>query len=206
MVKQIVIDNIKFTRDDKTGYYLASKKINGKRPRLHVYIWEKHNGERPKGFDIHHKDHNKDNNDISNLVLVSSSNHTKHHAIKYAESNLDSMIENLNKNARPKAIEWHKSEEGRNWHKEHYENNKDKFHVKEKYTCNYCGVEFETFKGNNKFCSNKCKSAWRRKEGLDNEERTCFICNKPFITNKYSKAMTCSNNCRGKLKWLNNQK
>lgn len=30
---------------------------------------------------------------------------------------LEKFVDNLNKNARPKAIEWHKSEEGLAWHK-----------------------------------------------------------------------------------------
>ncbi len=206
MVKQIIVDDIKFTRDEKTGYYLASKKVDGKRPRLHVYTWEKYNGRVPKGFHVHHKDHDKSNNDISNLELIPSSKHSKHHAIDYVENHINDMIEKLNNNARPKATEWHKSEEGRKWHKENYEKIKNKLHVKEVYVCEFCGKEFQTLKGNNRFCSNNCKSAWRRKSGIDNEDRICIICNKNFITNKYSKAKTCSNECRGKLKWLNKQK
>ena len=36
------VDGYKFRKDSKTGYYLSSKKIDGRRPRLHVYVWEKH--------------------------------------------------------------------------------------------------------------------------------------------------------------------
>lgn len=46
-----------------------------------------------------------------------------------------------------------------------------------------------------KFCSNNCKSAYRRKSGVDNEERICKICGEIFITNKYSKAKVCSKKC-----------
>ena len=36
------IDGYKFRRDTRSGYYLSAKPIkNGKRMRLHVYVWEK---------------------------------------------------------------------------------------------------------------------------------------------------------------------
>lgn len=46
---------------------------------LHRLIWEEHNGEIPKGYQIHHIDKNKLNNDLNNLQLVNSSEHTKLH-------------------------------------------------------------------------------------------------------------------------------
>ena len=61
-----IVDGYKFRKDQKTGYYLSNN-INGRRLRLHRYIYEKYNGEIPKGYDIHHKDHNKKNNTLENL-------------------------------------------------------------------------------------------------------------------------------------------
>ena len=52
-----------------------------------------------------------------------------------------------------------------------------------------------------KYCSNACKSAYRRKNGLNLEERICVICGKPFMTDKYKKGRACSRECRGKLNW-----
>ena len=46
---------------------------------LHRYIWKLHNGSIPDGYHIHHIDGNKDNNDISNLLCVSCSEHMKLH-------------------------------------------------------------------------------------------------------------------------------
>ena len=40
------IDGISFRKDKKSGYYLSSKAIQGKRKRLHIYIWEKYNEEK----------------------------------------------------------------------------------------------------------------------------------------------------------------
>ena len=47
--------------------------------QMHHYVWEKHNGIKPKGMHIHHIDGNKDNNDISNLRLMTNSEHLKLH-------------------------------------------------------------------------------------------------------------------------------
>lgn len=47
---------------------------------LHHLVWEKHYGKKvPKGYQIHHKDKNKTNNDINNLQLISASEHTRLH-------------------------------------------------------------------------------------------------------------------------------
>ena len=46
---------------------------------LHIAIWEFHNGPVPPGFEIHHKDGNRSNNDILNLETMSSRQHTTLH-------------------------------------------------------------------------------------------------------------------------------
>jgi hypothetical protein len=52
-----------------------------KRYRLeHNIIWEQYYGEIPKGMQVHHIDHNKLNNDISNLKLVDSLTHKRIHS------------------------------------------------------------------------------------------------------------------------------
>lgn len=55
--------------------------INGKSKLFHEYVWETHNHcKKPKGFFIHHKDGNKQNNDIANLKLVTDSTHKRIHS------------------------------------------------------------------------------------------------------------------------------
>lgn len=191
-------NGLRFTRDDKTGYYLNSTIHE----RLHRYVWTYYNGLIPKGYEVHHKDMDKSNNDISNLELLTKSEHHKIHAQAITDEQRDRMRRNLIENAVPKANEWHSSKEGREWHKQHYEKMKDSLHKKAIFTCANCGKEFEgQDSGHTRFCSNACKSAWRRKSGVDDEERTCPICGKKFRINKYYKQKTCSRSCANRLAW-----
>lgn len=186
-----IVNGIKFRRDKKTGYYLSSSQINGKRKRLHVYVWELYNGTVPEGYNVHHKDHDKSNNDISNLELLTAQEHKKRHGEELSEAERQERRETVTAKAMPKAIEWHSSDKGRKWHKEHYEAMKDKLYIKEEYICIECGKKFTAIKGNSKFCSNNCKSMYRRKSGVDNVERKCKVCGNTFIANKYSAAKYC---------------
>lgn len=64
----------------KSGYYVITSRMEGnnKKP-LHLLIWEKVFGKRPKGYHVHHKDFDKINNSLDNLVLLSSTEHKKIH-------------------------------------------------------------------------------------------------------------------------------
>jgi hypothetical protein len=191
MEKFIIFDGKSFCRDEKTGYYCYN---NGKRTqRLHRYVYEFYNGKIPNGFDVHHVDGNKNNNDISNLVILTRQDHAKIHGEKLTEEQRQQRRENVIKNANPKASEWHGSEVGRNWHKEHYEKMKQALYKKTMQTCKNCNKEFlATREG---FCCNNCKSAYRRKMGFDNVIRFCVICGRSFSTNKYKQVKTCSKDC-----------
>lgn len=75
---------------NKEGRFIViSKNVNGKwktksYPR---YVWEQNVGPIPDGFDVHHKDKNFLNNEISNLELVEHKNHCRRHT--YEQFNLD---------------------------------------------------------------------------------------------------------------------
>ena len=152
-------DGYKFRKDKKSGYWLCST-LN---KRLHVYIYEKYNGKIQKGMQVHHVDHNKDNNEINNLRLVSRKEHSKIHFEEMTEEEKEKKRKNLELNARPKAIEWHKSQEGKKWHIEHYEQVKEKLYGKHKFKCEMCSKEFESSQTRSRFCSNACKSRYWRK-------------------------------------------
>ena len=193
-----VFNGLRFRRDKKSGYYLNSTICK----RIHVYVWEYYNGKVPKGYEVHHIDGDKNNNNIENLMILTKSDHLKIHASQMDADKINKLRKNLSVFARPKAVEWHKSDEGRKWHKQHIEKQREKEAFQKEVFCNNCGTLFLTksVKPNN-FCCNACKSAFRRKNGADLIERKCAICGNVFLTNKYKQTKTCSNKCAQKYRW-----
>ena len=193
--KHAYVDGLSFCRDDKTGYYRRSSFGGKPGIRLHCYVWEKHNGKIPSGCAIHHKDHDKGNNEVGNLECLTLSEHARLHGSEQDDDAREKKRRNIVEKARPAAIAWHKSDEGREWHRKHgaeaYAKRKPVRRV-----CEWCGKEYETKKlSNTRFCSGRCASAHRRSTGVDNETRRCSICDSEFVTNKYSKRKRCSK-CR----------
>ena len=183
----------------KRKYYLSwatTRKEKKRAKGLHVAIWEFYNKkEVPKGWVVHHKDGNTLNNDISNLECLPACEHYK---IPKRINEL-SVREHLAK-IRPLATLWHKSEEGKIWHKKHALEIARNLKYKT-LKCIVCGKEFQSKYSNAKFCSGACGQKQGRQSGRWNEERKCIICGKSFITNKYQKVKTCSKSCRYKYIW-----
>ena len=69
----ILFNGEKYTRRN-TGYF---GKTRGNRNLLHRDVWEHHNGSIPDGWDIHHKDEDRENNKIGNLECLPKAEHTK---------------------------------------------------------------------------------------------------------------------------------
>lgn len=195
-------DGYKFRKDLKTGYFLSSKKTDlNKRERLHCYVWRFFHGSIPEGYHIHHKDEDKDNNELQNLICIPESEHIRLHSRENAAKNKNSIKQNLKENALPSAIAWHKSEAGKLWHSAHQRQTIENLEPK-KYICKYCGKVFYKLPlGGTKFCSNNCKAAYRRKTGADNEKRICAVCGREFYVNKYAETKTCSKKCATALRW-----
>ena len=196
-------NGVKFTQDEKTGYYLNSTL----RIRMHRFVWLCEKGDIPKGYDIHHIDHDKSNNDISNLALVTKKQHSKLHYEELSASEKQAVIDNMNNNARPKAIEWHKSEEGRKWHsamvKQAYADGK--LGKKSKFICEVCGKEFEVvYKPGHKFCSGACSQKYLRAH-QPIVTRTCVICGKEYQCKQNSLSKTCSKHCSN-IMWKKKKK
>lgn len=199
--RTIIYDGVRFTKVCGRKYYYNTRV----KRHLHQYVWEKHNKQRiPQGYQIHHINHDTEDNDISNLQLLKREEHLKHHGKNMSEERREQLRQKVD-NIRPLASEWHGSEEGREWHKEHYENMKEALYVREEKECEYCGNVFDGLKNHSRFCSNNCKSSWRRKAGLDDEVRICAWCGKEFLKNKYSKAINCGRSCGMKYARNNNK-
>lgn len=66
------------SKDPKTHYVLV--RINGRYVKEHRYVMEQHLGRKLlRTEEVHHKDTNKFNNDISNLEVLSKSEHARLH-------------------------------------------------------------------------------------------------------------------------------
>jgi len=168
---------------------------------LHRHIWEYYFGPIPENCHIHHLDNDTGNNELNNLCLISGQKHLSDHGKK---TMLRKMEEDPNwllhlKKIRVKASEWHSSEEGIEWHKKHAVKTIQSRPIIE-IVCDNCNSTFKTQgNGRDRFCSNKCKSAYRRKMKIDYTEMSCVMCGNTFETDKYKPKQTCSRKCANSL-------
>ena len=178
-------NGITFARHGKEKYYSSTAL------RVHVAIYDYYFGV-PKGYEVHHKDVTPDNNDISNLQLLTPAAHKKAHW-------------NIKKNAVPNefvcvvcgekfstfatAAKFCSAECESKYR---YQNSKDFQKV-----CPVCGKTFTTKDERQKTCSLKCGGKIHS-EGTF-EERHCVICGKVFKTRKRYKTATCCHSCATKL-------
>jgi len=155
----------RFVKDAKRGYYLSSKCIDGRRRHLHRYVWELYNGPVPGGYEVHHKDENKDNNDIGNLEPLPKNRHTKHHMVKIMAEQYKERRERFIETAHPEAKKWHRSKEGRDWHQQHFALSLGKSITERiEKTCTVCDSKYSVTAsraGVSRFCSKKCKAQKR---------------------------------------------
>ena len=133
------IDGYKFRRDKKTGYFLSSRKIDGRRKRLHVYVWEKEYGKVPKGYHVHHLDGNKKNNELDNLELLSKRRHAEIHGRELSDEERQRRRERIIKIGVPAAKAWHGTKDGFEWHSKHAKETMSK-REPIKYICTYLKV------------------------------------------------------------------
>ena len=140
--------------------------------RIHRDVWVSAFGPIPRGCHIHHKDGNPVNNRLDNLECVEASEHL---SLTWRESRGSVPAEkHFSTVARAKAAEWHKSDEGRLWHKRQAERSQSWTKWKrEERACECCGVLFMGVvrkSGNaGKYCSPVCKTAAYRARGAQTE-------------------------------------
>lgn len=140
---------------DGLSYYLCGRYFQRKGVRLHRKVWEYHNGEIPQGYDIHHIDGDRANNNLSNLALIDEHKHMSLHMKEpeRIEKSKQSIVK-----AMEKAKEWHKSEAGLEWHRNHMTNVQEKMRNRpmQTFVCAYCGKEFQSnfVRSGNRYCCN----------------------------------------------------
>lgn len=166
---------------------------------LHQEIWRAVHGPIPDGHHIHHRDLDALNNDPGNLVALSASEHSALHAAD-ATGRRKWVIEHRYR-AQAAARDWHRSAEGRAWHSQHGRETWVQREPIER-ACEQCGAAFAsiTRRASDRFCSNACKSKWRRAAGVDVVTVPCAWCGQPFAANKYDQQRTCSRACGQRLR------
>ena len=179
----------------RTYYQYEGRYFTSHIRKMHRDVWSFYNGEIPKGHHIHHIDGDVTNNDISNLELMEASAHLRMEGIKRHKENPE-WSKQFHAKGIEMAKEWHKSTEGREWHKQHgveaYAKRTPVLMV-----CQKCHKEYETTKmANSKFCSNNCKSASRKASGVDDVKRICVVCSTEFTANKYNTQTKCKRGCK----------
>lgn len=161
---------------------------------LHRDVWVAHNGPIPKGYHVHHIDHNTSNNAIENLQLVWGATHLHEHQKALAKPTPTWAFQAQK--------EWRESPEGRAFLSEMGKRNHVYLGQEKEFKCECCGEFFTAPNvGVNRFCSNKCKSKWRRDSDLDLVERTCAECGASFQTNRFKPVANCSRSCSRKA-WI----
>jgi hypothetical protein len=163
---------------------------------LHRVIWEDHFGPIPEGYHIHHKDANRRNNHPENLQCLEGRIHLSRSAKKSSWVGSQENIKVLEE-ARKKGEAWHRSEEGREWHRQNAKNVK-LGHIRAAYPrkCDHCSKDFTSPQKQGRFCSPKCKVGFRYHSGVDKENRICAHCGKYFSIHRYSASLTCGKTCK----------
>lgn len=139
----------------------------------HVKVWEAAHGPVPEGYLVHHKDHDKSNNSLENLELLTHKQHFREH----------------------------EAERGPDWHskggKASIEKRRQNPVVN---VCEHCSEEFSTI-WPARFCADRCRDLHFREhpdESRQYAELVCGYCGEKFYR-KVTKKRTprfCSTLCR----------
>jgi len=156
---------------------------------LHRVVWAYYHGEIPYGHQIHHKDHNPANNDVSNLQALTISEHIRCHSHLPVEK----ICPNCNKRFTVPYSRRNHVYCSRSCYWAHMSR-----HVIEK-VCPVCGKKFAVSYSRKEqtYCSNQCKGVHQKSR----EERTCIVCGKKFFVRRSVPTLCCSISCGNKLAW-----
>lgn len=144
---------------DKYGHYIYTSK-------LHKAVYQYYLGEIPEGLVVHHKDWDKDNNDVSNLVLLTPSEHSIIHK-QAPPANSPNLLHRkcvvcdnafVTANSRRKVCSHSCAMKLNHAHKRKNAENKMRI-------CKKCGKIFPALESKNGcFCSYACSSYYNRQQ------------------------------------------
>ena len=158
--------------------------------RVFIYraVYSYYCGDIPDGYEIHHKDFNPENNDISNLQMLTKEEHRQLHNTNYPEK--EYVCEYCGKifySKAPQSIV-------RFCSKKCASNYSYKFGVAYKKVCPKCGKEFSSLVKRAKYCSPECANSSRKTI----IPRICPTCGNTFQP-KSSRNVYCSYSCAAKV-------
>lgn len=155
---------------------------------MHRFVWTYFNGEIPEGCDVHHIDRNPDNNNISNLQLLTKAEHNKLHAATKKKGKPDK------KSTFTCAVcgrEYEAVSRGNNTYcSAKCKKIAERERAAEIKVCEICGKEFKT-SDKARFCSKKCLGEYLKKQ----ETKTCPTCGKTFSALISQNQKYCSPEC-----------
>lgn len=163
VVESVVFNGRKYNRYPESSNPAHRRYFSRSGHRLHRDVWMHHNGTIQGGMHIHHIDGNTSNNDISNLACITSKQHWDGHRVELSERNKSpEQLAHLDR-VRHKAAEWHRSEAGRAWHKEHAKVSirlsKPRVYVETAFNCVWCGKQAMRKSDRKMYCCVACQSA-----------------------------------------------
>jgi predicted nucleic acid-binding Zn ribbon protein len=189
--ESIVFNGRKYNRypNSKKRAHREYFTIGGGGSLLHRDVWEFYNGPIPEGMHVHHKDGDTGNNAVENLECLTFEAHfAEHYDARMAYAHSDEQHARLAA-IRPKAAEWHKSPEGKEWHRQNtakhlmpggaayvakvaadeYRRNNPDHKV-----CEECGAAYTTTSKKSKFCSNNCSCRSSRRNRAERKRVQSF--------------------------------
>lgn len=162
---------------------------------LHRAVWFYYYGDIPHNnvYDIHHKDLNPANNDVSNLQLLTISEHRKLHneMVDYAQYTCEVCGKNFASRKINNDVHFCSRRCYGKWvHHKNIETRK----------CVICGKDFQTSKyRHTQTCSYSCRAKLGAQSTKESYQKVCKVCGKTFVTNDaYRKC--CSPDCSKKAK------
>lgn len=179
----------------------GTDRANGKEA-LHREIWKKHHGPIPADHDIHHRDDNPLNNEVSNLECIHRDDHKALHESEGKWSASIRVREHLT-GIRRLALDWHASQEGILWHRQQARTSYAKREPRE-FECAVCGKPFHSKhrsshrEDGKRFCSMRCGGIQRRKEERQKRDLLCSQCGSHYRGD--GRGTTCSRKCRADLR------
>ena len=149
VVESVIFNGKRYNRYPESTNPAHRKYFARAKHRLHRDVWEYHNGPIPEDMHVHHIDGNTANNAIENLECITRDTHWDQHREEHSKrGRSEEQLKHLEA-IRSKASEWHRSEEGRAWHREHAQNSLAKTwgaprnYPSLKRNCIWCGTEMQ---------------------------------------------------------------